>query len=188
MPIKYIGRTTSFSGKTLWEIIGNLKNFGVGRLVKRHMFERYPEPCYNRIIKVETLPNEEVRKVRVWIEKVFRGRRYPRLIELCSASYKADYRLVPKSEEQELIARANATPPQVRVISNTVPFPPLLKDMILKEMKQAGKETVEEPRLKLIIKNGRDNIARLAGDGEEPTIVVEQGLGKPADPELYKLQ
>lgn len=60
MPIKYIGRTHDFSGKTLWEIIGNLKNFGVGRLVKRNMFERYSEPSYSRIIKVETLPNEEV--------------------------------------------------------------------------------------------------------------------------------
>lgn len=60
MPVKYIGRTTDYSGKTLWEIVGNLKNFGVGRLVKRNMFERYPEPSYHRIIKVETLPNEEV--------------------------------------------------------------------------------------------------------------------------------
>lgn len=60
MPIKYVGRTNDFSGKTLWEIIGNLKNFGVGRLVKRNMFERYAEPSYSRIIKVETLPNDEV--------------------------------------------------------------------------------------------------------------------------------
>lgn len=58
MVIKYIGRTTDFSGKTLWELIGNLKNFGVGRLVKRNMFERYKEPCFIRILKVETLENE----------------------------------------------------------------------------------------------------------------------------------
>jgi Mitochondrial 28S ribosomal protein S34 len=31
--IKYIGRTTDFKGKTLWQIVSNLKNFGVGRVV-----------------------------------------------------------------------------------------------------------------------------------------------------------
>lgn len=57
MPYKYIGKTTDFKGKTLWQILGNLKNFGVGRIVGRNMFQRYPEPCYIKIRKVETLPN-----------------------------------------------------------------------------------------------------------------------------------
>lgn len=59
MPYKYIGRTTDFKGKTLWEIVGNLKNFGIGRIVTRSMNERYPEPSYFKILKVETLPNPE---------------------------------------------------------------------------------------------------------------------------------
>jgi small subunit ribosomal protein S34 len=58
MPIKYIGRTTTFRGKTLWEFVGNLKNFGVGRIVVRSTFERYPEPSYLKICKVEALANE----------------------------------------------------------------------------------------------------------------------------------
>lgn len=57
MPYKYIGKTTDFKGKTLWEIVGNLKNFGVGRIVTRTRFERYPEPSYMKILKVEALPN-----------------------------------------------------------------------------------------------------------------------------------
>lgn len=57
MPYKYIGRTTTFKGKTLWEIVGNLKNFGIGRIVARSTFERYPEPTYLKILKVETLPS-----------------------------------------------------------------------------------------------------------------------------------
>lgn len=56
--IKYIGRTTDFCGKSLWEIVGNLKNFGIGRVVKRQMFERYQEPSYLRILKVEAVPHE----------------------------------------------------------------------------------------------------------------------------------
>lgn len=58
MPIKYIGKTTDFRGKPLWEILGNLKNLGVGRVVVRSMLERYNEPCYYRIREVKTLPNE----------------------------------------------------------------------------------------------------------------------------------
>lgn len=54
---KLVGRTTDFKGKTLWEIVGSLKNFGVGRVVVRNMFQRYPEPCFMRILKVEAAPN-----------------------------------------------------------------------------------------------------------------------------------
>lgn len=60
--IKYIGRTTDFRGKTLWEIVGNLKDYGVGRIIIRNMFQRYEEPCYMKIVKVEAQPQpSEVR-------------------------------------------------------------------------------------------------------------------------------
>lgn len=57
--IKLVGRTTDFSGKTLWELVGNLRNHGVGRYVKRSMFERYPEPSFMKIVRVEALPVPE---------------------------------------------------------------------------------------------------------------------------------
>lgn len=56
--IKYIGRTNDFRGKTLWEIVGNLKNFGVNRVVVRSMFERYPEKSYLRILKVDAVSHD----------------------------------------------------------------------------------------------------------------------------------
>lgn len=56
MPIKYIGRKTDFKGKSLWQILGNLKNYGVGRMVIRNKFQVYPEPSYMRILKVAALP------------------------------------------------------------------------------------------------------------------------------------
>lgn len=63
-PIKYIGRTTDFRGKTIWEIVGNLKDYGIGRIIIRNMFQRYKEPCYMRILKVEGQPTPiEVRKI-----------------------------------------------------------------------------------------------------------------------------
>ena len=54
MPVKYIGRVTEFKGKTLLDILCRLKKFGVGRMVYRNKFhERYPEPSYYVITKVD---------------------------------------------------------------------------------------------------------------------------------------
>jgi small subunit ribosomal protein S34 len=54
MPYKFIGRTTELCGKSLWEIVGNLKDFGVGRVFVRNRFERYPEKSWFKILQVET--------------------------------------------------------------------------------------------------------------------------------------
>ena len=53
MPVRYIGRPTTFRGKYLFEILRNLKNFGVGRVVVRSLYERYPEPCYYTVRAVQ---------------------------------------------------------------------------------------------------------------------------------------
>ena len=45
-------------GKRLWEIVGNLKNFGEGRILVRSKFERYPEVSYVKIIRAEPLMDE----------------------------------------------------------------------------------------------------------------------------------
>ncbi|XP_075225016.1 mitochondrial ribosomal protein S34 [Lycorma delicatula] len=201
--VKYIGRTNDFSGKTLWEILGNLKNFGVGRLVQRNMFNRYPEPSYFKIVKVEALPvptpeddpdlkrrkyfhyDKSQRKVRTWVEKVFRGRKYPELIEMESVTYKPDFRLIPRSEESVLKARVEATRPRERILPATAPFPPLMKLLIIETMKEKGIEVKEEPQLRLdvVYKQKRDNIMRVAKEGEKPNVE----LGVKANPKLYEL-
>lgn len=56
MPIKYIGKRTEFKGKSLWQILGNLKNYGVGRMVIRNKLQVYPEPSYMKILKVAAVP------------------------------------------------------------------------------------------------------------------------------------
>lgn len=58
MPYEIYGKTSLQCGKTLWEILGNLKNHGVGRIVVRNQFKRYPEPSWYRILKVETVAPE----------------------------------------------------------------------------------------------------------------------------------
>ena len=58
MPYVYVGKRNFFLGKTLWEIVGNLRNFGVGRMLIRSKFERYPEVTYYRIVKANPLMDE----------------------------------------------------------------------------------------------------------------------------------
>lgn len=185
MPYKYIGRTTSFKGKTLWEIVGNLKNFGEGRVVVRNMFERYPEKSWFRIIKVEPLANpaepslDDTRKIKAVVEKVWRGYKYEKPIEICRVSYKADYRLLSKSEEKEYCKLAENVSPPLRPAA--IPFPPLLKEML-----QEGNK--EEPQLKLKLRQNRDNRAQ-----QDPNLIIKsqdipvnQSLGQPKYLKFYE--
>ncbi|XP_053684167.1 uncharacterized protein LOC128734151 [Sabethes cyaneus] len=176
--IKYIGRTTDFKGKTLWEIVGNLKNFGVGRVVVRSMFERYPEPSYMRILKVEALPNDETRKVKVTMEKTFRGRTYPKPVVIESASYKADYRLLHKHEEEPYCRVIEQQ--EEKVIPLEIDMPPLLREFVEKE---SGKSN---PTIAIKMKPGHNNHYRLAREGEKANVEVGMGLGKPVTPKYYE--
>ena len=51
MPRVFLGRTHDLYGKSLWELLCNLKDFGVGRVVKRTKFNRrYPEASWYEIL------------------------------------------------------------------------------------------------------------------------------------------
>jgi len=151
--IKYIGRTTNFKGKTLWEIVGNLNNFGIGRYVIRSAFQRYSEPSYMRILKVEALPHEENRKVRVYVERVFRGKRYEKPIELESTSYKADYQLMPREWTPPALPEV-----KIREVPSTIELPTLMKEYFKRE-----RGTMQIPPIPLKIREGPNNRYKLAG-------------------------
>jgi len=194
MPIKYIGKTHDFRGKTLWEIVGNLKNLGIGRIVTRSRFERYPEPTYMKILKVETLPKPEnesmddVRKVRALVEKTFRGKTIPKPILIESASYKTDYKLVPKDEEANFCSNIPKSETPKRILPRFMEFPPLMKELIVREAKMKGMEASKEDlELEVVYNmNGKKNKYRIAEKGEEPTETITMGLGKPVSLRLYK--
>ncbi|XP_061388638.1 uncharacterized protein LOC133323697 [Musca vetustissima] len=173
--IKYIGRTTDFKGKTLWEIVGDLKDFGVGRLVVRNMFQRYPEPCYMRILKVDTVDAEDgdkPRKVKVTVEKTWRGVTLPKPVEIFSTSYKADYELVDKEDEHKYLQ--NTAKVEEKILNPFVEFPPLLREFISEETGNTN------PQMKVHFKQTDNKFVRLAKDGEKPTIQVTMGLGQPS--------
>lgn len=56
MRYEFVGKKIPEVGKTLWEIVGNLKNFGIGRLVITSTYLKYPEPSFFKIVKVQPLP------------------------------------------------------------------------------------------------------------------------------------
>ncbi|XP_029041779.1 28S ribosomal protein S34, mitochondrial [Osmia bicornis bicornis] len=185
MPIKYVGRTTTFKGKPLWEIVANLKNHGVGRMVIRSRFQRYPEPCFMRILKVAALPDttkhpHEGRKVMALVEKTFRGKKSTKPIQIDSATPKADYVLIPKDEEYRFL---NDLQPELKIMPATVEFPPLLKEMLRLEARKQNKTDI--PKLPLKYNFTGEKNYRLAKEGETPTVDVTMGLGKPATPHLY---
>lgn len=177
MPIKLIGRTTDFKGKTLWEILGNLKNFGVGRLVIRNRFQRYPEPCYMKILKVAGMPlpqkAHEERKVMVLVERVFRGHKNPKPVQLDRVTYKADYALIPK--DQEHLFLNNTKVPETRILPRTIDLPPLFSQMVIRQMKARGVESPVEPKLNLRynFEGGSIKNYRVAEEGETPNVRLD---------------
>ncbi|XP_059054089.1 uncharacterized protein LOC131848298 [Achroia grisella] len=185
--IKYVGRTTNFKGKTLWEIVGNLKNMGVGRVIVRSVFERYPEPSFMKIVKVETCPDEERRRVRIWVEKTFRGKKLPNLTEIYRTSYKPDYKLIPKDEEEILFASVDKVQkPSEVILPNTIEMPPLMRKFIVKDHEKKGLEPMKEFIIPISYQHSPNRVQRIAKPGEKPTLVFTMGLGKPASPSLYE--
>ncbi|XP_012259413.2 28S ribosomal protein S34, mitochondrial [Athalia rosae] len=184
MPVKYIGRTTNFKGKSLWEILGNLKNHGVGRIIARSMFERYPEPSYIKILKVEALPNDDKRKVKVIAERTFRGVKYEKPITIMSVSYKTDYKLIPKDEETTYCKVEKQR--EMPILPRTTDFPPLYKKMLLQTLDQKGTPITEEPKLQLCFKVYQTNYYKVAEEGETPTVTHHLFKGNTAAPRLYE--
>ncbi|XP_025407798.1 uncharacterized protein LOC112681718 [Sipha flava] len=156
MKVKLIGRASNVSGKTLWEIIGNLRNAGIGRLVTRNSYNRYEEPCFFKVLAVEPTAyiENQTRKVIVHAEKIFRGKLYPEPVEIYSVSYKPDYRLIPKDEEQLWWDRLANCKPRERIVPGLIELPPLMKLLLERDNKDS------DIRLPLEIRSNRDNVAQ----------------------------
>ncbi|KAK2710817.1 small ribosomal subunit protein mS34-like [Artemia franciscana] len=178
MPYVYIGRKNGFIGKTLWEILGNLKDFGKGRMVVRSKHERiYKEPCYYRIVHAQPLMDEKNLYGRVLVEEVFRGRKNPELKDLTAITYKNDFKLVPKHEEHKLINVAPVELPETVVPSEIEP-PPLLK-MLCAQRRAARGEDTENISMEMIIRETTfTSRVRRAKSGEQPTIPINLNPSK----------
>lgn len=106
----------------------------------------------------------------VLVERVFRGRKTPKPVQLDSATYKADYILIPK--DQEHLYLENKKLPEEKILPRTTDLPPLLSQIIVRQMKARGDKVSEEPKLTLKYNfEGRSvKNYRLVEEGESPTV------------------
>lgn len=99
----YIGKPSEFVGKTAFEILCNLKNFGVGRVLQRNIYKKmYPEPSFFKVTQVAPQMDDSLMYGRVWGIEVFRGKKYPYIRE--TRTDFPDYSLLRVHEEPDFDA------------------------------------------------------------------------------------
>lgn len=78
-------------------------------------------------MKYLSLQEGKDRKVIVHVEKIFRAKHYEEPVEIYSVSYKPDYRLIPKNEEQLWWHRLANCKPREKIVPGSIELPPLMK-------------------------------------------------------------
>ncbi|XP_008501254.2 28S ribosomal protein S34, mitochondrial [Calypte anna] len=130
----------------LFTLLCRLPRFGVGRIVTRKSWLwEYDEPCYWVITKVKAdYTAEDMDHGRAWGYLTFRGKTEEEVREIDKVMYH-DWRMVPKHEEE---AFKEFTPVPETTI-RYLPYPPLLRAMILAQWQKEGKSIKEEPMIDL---------------------------------------
>lgn len=188
--IHYYGKKTDFVGKTLFEILANLKNFGINRmLIKQQELSRNPgHNCYYIVKKVEPIMDEKLEHGAIWAEKIFKGAKVPKLTFVEEESWHTDWQLIPKHLEhkykiqpKDLVEHGH--PSTVTVLSRWMETPPLMDIYLRKHFKERGTNSIlvkntDNPQKKLEIMMNYDfnylnkpySLHRIAEEGEEPTV------------------
>ncbi|XP_043945154.1 28S ribosomal protein S34, mitochondrial [Protopterus annectens] len=130
----------------LFQLLNRLKLFGIGRIVTRKSWLcDYEEPCFWTITKVKVdYTAENLDHGKAWGVLTFRGKEEKEVKEIDKVMYH-DWRLVPKHEEEAFKVFTPVPETTIRYL----PYPPLLRAMILAQRQKEGKSTSEEPLLDL---------------------------------------
>ncbi|NWX59496.1 RT34 protein, partial [Promerops cafer] len=156
----------------LFALLCRLPRFGVGRTVTRKSWLwAHDEPCYWVITKVKAdytaevpapsrpappaaLPRPALSRFlfslqgmdhgRAWGYLTFRGKTEEEVREIDKAMYH-DWRMVPKHEEEAFKKFTPVPEETVRFL----PYPPLLRAMILAQWQKEGRPIMEEPVIDL---------------------------------------
>ncbi|KAK9534850.1 hypothetical protein VZT92_007270 [Zoarces viviparus] len=131
----------------LFSLLAGMRMFGMGRLFTRKSWlEEHTEPSYWQITKVKVdYTAENMDHGKAWGILTLKGKQESEVKELDKVMYH-DWRLVPKRMEQQMKDFEPLPEPPVRY----VPYPPLLRAMLLAQHKKAvGSVLAEEPILPL---------------------------------------
>lgn len=99
--VYYYGKKTNFIGKTLFEILGNLRNFGVNRmLIKQEELLRNPgKKCYYIVKKVEPVMDKDLQEGAIYAERVFCNQKIAEEVFVEEESWHTDWQLIAKDDE-----------------------------------------------------------------------------------------
>ena len=131
--------------------------------------------------------------------------------ELYWPTYKPDYQLIPREEEELWCQRAKENQHAMRIIDPHVKMPVLLKvgarytswfsshnaffnwffscslkELYKEHLRTRGENVPDEPRLKLPVRLSHNNRYRLAEEGETPNQKLADKFGTPVTPALYE--
>lgn len=123
----------------------------------------------------------------MWAERTFRGIKYPDLELFYENSSAPDFQLIPKDEEATF-CKWDGPVKGTKILPRTMDFPPLLRELILRERSTEEKLENEEPKMEIVYKTTTSNplLYRLVEEGETPTVEITPKLGTPNAPRLYK--
>lgn len=189
MPTKlYYGKKTTFVGKTLFEILANLRDFGINRvLVKNEELLKNPgEKCYYIVKKVEPVMDEKLEHGAIYAERVFRGAKVPGLVFVDDETWHPDWQLIPRDEEhlhridpEKTIEHGH--PATITVLPRWMEVPPLMDIFLRRHYKARKGVTVAPVKLDTKLVNimmhydfNRINkphmLHRIAEEGESPQL------------------
>lgn len=194
--IHYYGRKTDLVGKTLFEILANIRNFGVGRmLIKQEELLKNPgQKCYYIVKKVEPVMDDKLQEGAIYAERVFRNAKVPELVFVDEESWHTDWQLIPRHEEhkyqmrpEELVEHGH--PSTVTVLPRWMESPPLM-DVFLRRHFKARKGTdsaqvnLDTPLINIRMHYEMSRMSRperrfrVAEEGEEADVDINKPIQK----------
>ena len=120
------------------------------------------------------------------MEKVFRGKLYPEPYKIYGATYKTDYRLVPKDQEKDFCKPPQGCIENTKIFPNTISLPPLLNEVIMADLKARGEQVDGDLQIPLILEESLQNRYCLAKIGDRPNMKIEYTISREKAPNIYK--
>ncbi|CAB3402360.1 unnamed protein product [Caenorhabditis bovis] len=136
--IRFVGNhDIAAEGKFLWEILAQLRNFGVGRMVTKNEWGRkWPnQPSYLKIVKAEPAMDRWLFEGKLYAEWVFRGRNLG-VYEFSKDLNRSDFQLIHKHQEEAY--KKCAEPMKEIVFPDSFPLPPLQVHLAQKNAAKNG--------------------------------------------------
>ncbi|KAJ1358637.1 hypothetical protein KIN20_017114 [Parelaphostrongylus tenuis] len=152
--IRFIGNyDVNAQGKYLWEILCQLRKFGVGRVVTKNEWARkWPsQPSYVKVVRVQPAMDRWLFGGKIWGEWTFRGRTLG-VYDFVADLNRSDWRLIHKHDEGDFMKCSQ--PMTDIVLPNSFPIPPLQNLLARKLSEKTGTKFPEERKrapLKLCI-------------------------------------